>query len=375
MKKALVVATIVGFISSFEKNDIIILQNMGYEVHYACNTYIYNNANKVQDLDSTGVIKHHIPFQRSPFSIDNVKVYSILLNLMKKEKFDLVHCHTPVGGLLGRLAASKTRVPQVLYTAHGFHFFKGAPKKNWLLYYPVEKYLSKKTDILVTINNEDYCLAKSKFFTKEIKRIHGVGIDLSRFGSSIEDRDRKRGELGAKASDIVLLSVGELDRDKNHQVVLEAMKELSQKGFKYYICGTGKLREAFDSYIKDNNLQESVFFLGYRKDIPEILAAADIYVFPSLFEGLSVALMEAVAAKKPIVCSQVRGNVDTVVSGESYFSPYSSDELVRVIERVAKLDTVEMVEANYRNLEQYHFSNVQEEMKKIYRLAETAIKQ
>lgn len=376
MKKALMIATVVGFIASFEKSDINILQEMGYEVHCAANYSRVNDPEKIKQLDDMGVIRQHITFARNPFSKMNIQAYKELNRVIKREHFDIVHCHTPVGGVLGRMAAHKHHVPVVIYTAHGFHFFKGCSIKNRVMFYLIEKNMSRITDILITINNEDFEVAKNRLHARRTERIHGVGIDIEKFSIPSNCRNKKRTELGVADDEKLLLSVGELDRDKNHIEVLEAMRTLAPKGYKYFIAGNGSLKESHTDYIKTNGLENSVYLLGYRRDIPELLQATDLYIFPSMFEGLSVALMEAVAAKIPIACSKVRGNVDTVVTKESYFSPQSPTELVSSVEAISNMTDEEksrMVEINYQNLLKYRLSEVRKEMKKIYKIADRAV--
>lgn len=376
MKKALFISTIVEFLSSFEKSDISILQSMGYEVHCACNTDNIVDENKVQTLLDMGVRLHYVPFSRSPYSIKNIRSYNELKNIIKKQSIELVHCHTPVGGALGRLAANACRVPVTIYTAHGFHFFKGCPLKNRAIYYPVEKVMSRFTDVLITINNEDYQIASKKFHAKKTERIHGVGIDIDKFKIEGDCRESKRKELGIPDGKKMLLSVGELSRDKNHIELLEAMKILGNEGYILTIAGTGSLMESHSRFVKENKIEDCVRLLGYRKDVPELLQAADMYVFPSLFEGISVALMEAVAAKMPIACSEVRGNVDTVITRESYFPTDDPPKLVEVIRNISIMPEDEkrkMIEVNYNNLLKYSLSEVQKEMNTIYKAADDAV--
>ena len=369
MKKALIIATVAGFIASFELQDIEILQFMGFEVHCATNLFRINDLKKKQILLDTGIVTHQIDFERSPLSLKNKKAYKQLVGLIKKERFDLVHCHTPVGGLLGRIAAKKCDVKNILYSAHGFHFYKGASLVNWLFYYNVERCLSKKTDVLITINNEDFVLAKKKFKAGIVKRIHGVGIDITKFTTPSIDKNAKRIELGVKPHEKMLLSVGELSKDKNHLESLAAMKVLSKEGYKLFIAGEGKFRKSLERYILKNGLQNSVSLLGYRSDIKELLYVSDAFVFPSFFEGLSVALMEAVASRKPVACSSVRGNVDLIVTGESYFNPKSPDSMIETINKIFSMQKSElelMIERNCRNLELYDLKNVRKEMTEIY---------
>lgn len=370
MKKALIIATVAGFIASFELQDIDILQSLGFEVHCATNLIRINDLNKKQILLDTGIVTHQIDFERSPISLKNVKAYKQLLKLINDERFDLVHCHTPVGGVLGRIAARKCGVKNILYSAHGFHFYKGAPFINWLFYYNVEKSLSKKTDILITINNEDYVLAKNKFKAKNIKKIHGVGIDTTKFTTPKINKDTKRTELGIKPDEKMLLSVGELSKDKNHISSIKAMRRLASKGYKLFIAGEGKQRKVLERYISKYHLQNNVSLLGYRKDISELLYSADLFLFPSLFEGLSVALMEAIASRVPVICSKVRGNVDLIITPDLYFNPKSSKSIefsVETLFKTPKNDIEKLIEKNYQNLKQYDINNVRFEMSNIYK--------
>ena len=193
--KALIIASIFGFIASFERNDVKILQELGYEVHCACNSTNYTKTWKTEELYATGIIVHDIPFSRSPFSNVNIAAYKKLKKLMLSEHFDLIHCHTPVSGVIGRIVAHKCHVSKIFYTAHGFHFYTGAPIRNWLIYYPIEKWLSRYTDVLITINQEDYRRAASHLHAKCTKYVPGVGVDIQKFAPQSSGRKKIRAEL------------------------------------------------------------------------------------------------------------------------------------------------------------------------------------
>lgn len=379
-KKALIVASVATFLDSFEISDIHLLQEKGYEVHCACNAGSDSNqqaSNPNERLLASGAVIHQVDFARSPLSTTNWAAYKQLNRLMAEEQFTLVHCHTPVAGMLARQAARKNRVPIVIYTAHGFHFFHGAPKKNWILFYPLEQGMSRCTDVLITINDEDYNRAKRRSHARRVERIHGVGVDTGRFASCEVDRDRKRADLGIREDEKLLLSVGDLDNEKHHITILQAMETLAPKGYRYLIAGDGELMESHRAFIREHHLEEAVQLLGYRHDIPELLRAADLYVFPSLREGLPVALMEAVAAGKPIACSPIRGNVDIVVTPESYFDPTSPDDAIRAIEGILSLPEKQrerMIQTNQENLKRYDVSEVRKEMTAIYEAAEERMK-
>lgn len=312
-KKALLVTTVSGFVPQFEMNNVKLLQSMGYEVHYAAN---YNNPSYGKDnhrLDHTGIIRHSVDFVRSPFSPQNLKVYLQLKRLMKEERFDLVHCHTPMGGVMARLAAHATKTRPVIYTAHGFHFYSGAPLINWLLYYPMERFLSRYTDQQICINQEDYRRAKKTFHARYIDYIPGAGIDLKRFGpdSAIDPAAKKR-ELGLPQDKIILLSTGELIPRKNHETMIRAAARLKETfpGFHYVICGQGKLDQKLHRLVQELKVSDCVTFLGYREDMLEIYQTADLFIFPSFQEGLPMALLEAMASGLPVVCSYIRGSSD-----------------------------------------------------------------
>lgn len=311
MKKVLLVTTVSGFIPQFEMNNVKILQNMGAEIHYAANYDMPSYGTDNHRLDGTEIIRHQVDFERSPFNKKNLKAYRQLKRLMEQEHFDLVHCHTPMGAVLARIVAHQTRTSPVIYTAHGFHFYKGAPLKNWLFFYPVEKYLSRYTDEQICINREDYQLAINKFHARNVDYVPGVGIDLKNvIHLSKDEKEKKRQEFGVGPEKIVILSVGELIKRKNHETILKSLAKLKNTDIVYLICGHGELQNYLIDLAKQLGLQDQVQFLGYRSDIYEIYAMADLFVFPSYQEGLPRAMMEAMASGLPVVCSDIRGNSD-----------------------------------------------------------------
>ncbi len=308
MKKALIIATIYPFINGFEKNNIKILQELGYEVHT-----IASGNDMTPNLDELNVKKNIINITRNPISIANIKAYFFIKKYINNNEIDLVHCHTPVGGVLGRLCNQKRRKKgksKTIYTAHGFHFYKGAPLLNWLVYYPVEKWLSRYTDVLITINTEDYNRAKEKFKMKQLEYVPGVGIDLSKFQLKNFDRKTYRKELGVKSDDFAILSVGELNKNKNHEIVLRSIAKINNPKIKYMIAGQGDLDGYLIELANHLGIGDKVNLLGFRKDIPELLNSSDLYILPSLREGLNVSLLEAMASGLPCIGSKIRGNAD-----------------------------------------------------------------
>lgn len=319
-KKALLVTTVSGFVPQFEMSNVNILQEMGYEIHYAANYNMPSYGNDNKRLEEVGIIQHQVDFTRSPFKIHNIKVYKQLKSLMETEHFSLVHCHTPMGGVMARLAARHTKTSPVVYTAHGFHFYKGSSLINWLFYYPIEKFLSRYTDQQICINREDYELAKKKFHAKNVAYIPGVGININKIIFNIDKREKKN-ELGIPQDKIILLSSGELIKRKNHETVIRAIAELKNKysddfstRCHYIICGHGKLDKYLRHLSIKLNVSNCISFLGYREDMMDLLQITDVYLFPSYQEGLPMALLEAMAYGIPVICSDIRGNCDLMES-------------------------------------------------------------
>lgn len=316
-EKVLILASVASMIYQFNIPNIKLLQEMGYEVHVACNFEKGNSCSleKIQGLknllENMQVKYYQINFERNILKVfSNFSAYQDVKKILEKNKYKFLHCHSPIGGVIGRITGHLTET-KVIYTAHGFHFFKGAPLINWLIYYPIEKYLSKFTDILITINKEDYERAKT-FFSKRVEYIPGVGVDIEKIRNIQVNKELKRKELGLTLDNKVLLSVGELNKNKNHEVIIKALSKLNNPNIHYLICGQGNLKGYLEKLIKKLNLENNVKLLGFRKDIYEIYKISDIFVFPSKREGLSVALMEALVCELPVICSDIRGNRDLV---------------------------------------------------------------
>lgn len=324
-KSVLILASVASMIDQFNMPNIKLLVDMGFNVHVACNFTEGNNCSKERisllknDLSNLGVEYYQIDFKRNVLRIlDNVKAYKQVLNLMKKNKYRFIHCHSPIGGLCGRIAGKATDI-RVIYTAHGFHFYKGAPLINWIIYYPIEKWLSKHTDVLITINREDYTLAQKSFNAGRTEYLPGVGLDIDKINRIKVDKKIKRRELGLPENCSVLLSVGELNRNKNHEVTIRALSITNDVDVHYVICGQGPLAKYLKSLSESLGIGEQVHLLGYRNDIIEITKSCDIFVFPSLREGLGMAALEAMASGLPIVTSDVRGIIDYSIDGITGF--------------------------------------------------------
>lgn len=262
-----------------------------------------------------------IDFARNPFSKQTLTAYRQLRGLFACERFDIVHTHTPVGSVLTRLAARDARKggTRVIYTAHGFHFYKGAPLANWLLWYPVERAMSRCTDVLITINHED-CERAKRFAHCRVEYVPGVGVDLSRF-AAVKCRDAKRAELGLAAGDFALLSIGDLNANKNHRMLVEAVAQLPGN-VKLFIAGDGPLRRELETLAARLGVADRVRLLGFRCDIAALLTACDLFCLPSKREGLPVSLIESIAAGTPALASNARGCADVLGElGDSWIVP------------------------------------------------------
>ncbi|GAA6325827.1 glycosyltransferase family 4 protein [Fusobacterium ulcerans] len=311
-EKVLILASVASMIDQFNIPNIKLLQNIGYEVHVACNFEKGSSCSfeKIQILKELlkklNVKYYQINFERNILKIgNNLKAYKEVKNILIENKYKFLHCHSPIGGVIGRIAGHRTQT-KVIYTAHGFHFFKGAPLINWILYYPIEKYLSKYTDVLITINQEDYKRAQI-FSAKKVKYIPGVGIDIEKIKNIKVNKKEKRAEFGLNEENIVLLSVGELNKNKNHSVVIKALAKINNPNIYYLICGQGNLKGELLNLAKKLNLEKNVKLLGFRKDIYEICKISDIFIFPSRREGLGLAALEGMCSGLPLISSNIHG--------------------------------------------------------------------
>lgn len=370
MKKVLFVATVVKLhIMVFHIPYLEWFKKNGYEVHVvARNDYDNKEECIIPFCDKF----HDLPFERSPIRKNNLQVYKDLKNIIDTEQYEIIHCHTPMGGAIGRLAARSTREKgtKVIYTAHGFHFFKGAPLVNWLAYYPAERWLSRYTDVLITINKEDYESAK-KFKADRIEYVPGVGIDTDKFKSIEVNRTEKRELIGISEDDFMIISVGELNKNKNHQVILRTIAKLRNEKIKYVLCGQGPLATELRKLSNELGIENQVKFLGFRKDIAELMSVADLFAFPSYREGLSLSLMEAMASGMPVVCSKIRGNTDLIEDGKGGYLIDDSDELryAQYVELLFDNENIRsrMKEVNLNKIDEYNVRNVMEKYKNIIR--------
>ena len=379
-KKALMLASVASMIDQFNMPNIELLQSLGYHVDGVAD---YTNPGNISNerseelqkrLREMGAEPIDIPIPRSINYSTIQKAYKLVKALVTTEHYDLIHCHSPIGGAIARMAAKSERKTgtQVIYTAHGFHFYDGAPLKNWLIFYPVEKYLSRYTDVLITINKEDYSRAKKQFKAKKTVYVPGIGVDIDKFVAR-KHRDDIRKELGILKDDIVLLSVGELNDNKNHENVIRALGNLKAgdslpENLYYIIVGKGNKEEKLGRIIIENKLKGIVKLIGFRQNIADFYSAADIFVFPSFREGLSVSLMEAMASGLPVICSKIRGNTDLIDDqGGIFFEPGEVASIGNAIQKMIKADSARYGSYNMEKIRSFDLKTVEATMAELYR--------
>lgn len=363
--------TTVGITMGFFKSLIRELLNHGDTVDIATNEL--NGESIIPPCyREWGCKVYPISCSRSPLNKRNFTAVGEIKSIVSDGDYDIVHCHTPVAATCTRIACKELRESgvKVIYTAHGFHFYKGAPLKNWLLFYPIEWLCAHWTDVLITINREDFELAKKHMYAKHVEYVPGVGIDVKKFSSVQVDRAAKRKEIGVPEKVVLILSVGELNENKNHAVVIRALTKLNDRNVHYAIAGEGQLKSSLKQLAESLGLESQVHILGYRKDVAELYSVADIFVFPSKREGLPVAAMEAMAAGVPIVAADNRGTRDTFENGKTALI-CSYDDVVGFAAAIQEMISDQekrsaYTAANLLAVQRYDMSVIQPEMRNIY---------
>lgn len=376
--KAMMFASVASMVDLFNRDNIDILDELGYEVTVACNfkegsVYSAEQAKKfMKELEIKGYDVLNVPIPRKVSDIGSmIRSFKILRNDMNKKQYDIIHCQSPIGGVLCRLAAYPFRKlgTRVLYFAHGFHFFTGAPAVNWLIYYNIEKLCAHMTDCLLTLNREDYTRAKKHFKTR-VKYIPGAGFDAKAIMNTVADKSKKCAELGIPDDRKIVLSIGELSERKNSKVAIEAFIEAGRDDSILLLCGIGPQYDMLREIVYENHAEDKIFFAGFRDDIAEIVKISDMFIFTSKQEGLPVALMQAMAGGLPVLCSKIRGNTDLVKNGKGGYM-FDHDDvrgfakgINRILDNKKTCDI--MGQYNKRIITVYDKSVVNNVMKKIY---------
>lgn len=355
-KSVLIAASVASMIDQFNMPNIELLMGLGFDVDVAANFINGSTCTDkkirelIERLDKLGADCYQIDFSREVTNFRAIiTAFRQLDDLMSGKsvpingtghhragcdrKYAFVHLHSPIAGAIGRITAGKYGI-KTIYTAHGFHFYHGSPKKNWLIFYPAEWGLGWITDVLITINREDYRRAKREFHAKKTVYVPGVGIDTEKFSSGLVDSEEKRKELGVSPDAILILSAGELIPRKNHETVIRALAQIQNADVQYYIAGKGVLEQTLKTLVQDLNLSDQVHFLGFRTDVSELCQAADLFIFPSQQEKLPLELMEAVACRTPVVCSNIRGNTGFITDRAYLFDQNCLDDVAGVLKRL-----------------------------------------
>lgn len=370
MTKILLIATVQSHICQFHRPLAAMLHEQGCVLHVAArNNLAEKNGLKLDFAEQV----FDVPFQRSPFSPKNLKAYRQLKRIIAEGGYDVIHCNTPVGGVLGRLAAQKARRrgTKVFYTAHGFHFYQGAPKKNWLIWYPVEKLMCRYTDKLITINEEDFRLAQRKF-PVDVCHIHGVGVSTQRYHlHSTEEEMQLRRRENLSANDFVVLCTGELNGNKDQQTLIHAAQLCRDKipELKVLLAGNGPLKDSLQELIQKNSAEEQIRLLGYRTDLEQVVPTADVIVSCSHREGLGLNLIEGMLCGKPVIAAENRGHRELVAEGVTGFL-FPPGDSTALAEKLVKLHAEKMQKelgaAGYQRALQYTQEQVQRELAEIY---------
>lgn len=361
--------TTIGSTMGFFKSFINQLIDEGHTIDIATNE---DGSNVPACYREWGCTIHQIDTSRSPLKKGNIKAIKQLKMLVEREQYDIVHCHTPVAAMCTRLACRGVRKKgtKVIYTAHGFHFYKGAPLKNWLIYYPVEKFCSHFTDVLITINNEDYELASEKLKAKKVVYVPGVGIDLEKFSKCTVDINEKRKELGIPENAFVLLSVGELNQNKNHEVIIKAISKSSFNSIHYVVAGIGAKKYYLEQLSMQLNVNDRIHLIGYRSDVNELYKMADVCVFPSIREGLGMCAIEGMASGLPLIVSDNRGTRSYCKNNRNGYVLNAKDVegFCYAIENlfINKDIRFKMGKINQEEVKKYSILNIQKSMQIIY---------
>ena len=376
--RALMLASVASMIDLFNTENITILKRLGCKVDVAANFRegSITNQQRVdeykEELREQQVDVTEVPIPRSIFQVSNIiKSFKIVKRLAKTRHYRIVHCHSPIGGVIARMAFKTTRREgtKVIYTGHGLHFFKGAPLKNWIMFYPIERYCAKLTDVLIAINQEDLKREK-KWNSCQVEYVPGIGVDTKAILQTVVDKEKMRSQFGFDKNDFVFMSTGQISVRKNHEVIIRALSKIHDKRIKYLIVGFGELEEKLKTLTRELGIDDRVVFAGYRGDVKQLLHAVDAFAFPSLQEGLPVALMEAMAAGLPIVCSRIRGNVDLITNGEGGFiyDCHDVDGFAEGMSQIVKKDVERrMREINIERIKAFDKEVVNSRMEHIYK--------
>ena len=291
----------------------------GYQVHIACSPGQYTS-----QLRDHGSAVHEIKIERRIRPLSNLKALWHLFRLMKKERFEIVHVHTPVAAVLGRLAAWFAGVPVVIYTLHGFYFHENSPE--WIKFpvIVVERLLSRVTHLVFTVSNEDAGTAVSHSIYPQDKVLCiSSGVDTTRFNSECCSNGF-RASVGLSSQDKVVGFVGRLVGEKGIVELVEAVQQVTKEipDTRLLLVGDtlesdrdSKTKQVITHMLCQEGLENHVVFTGFVEDVTQALTAMDVFVLPSYREGMPVTVIEAMASGKPVIATNIRGCREEVVPG------------------------------------------------------------
>lgn len=375
--RALMLASVASMIDLFNTENIKILMKLGCKIDVAAN-FQHGSITSQRRVDeyknellSQNIQVYDVPIPRSIFHVsDIIRSYRMIKSIVDDNYYDIVHCHSPIGGVIARLACrgARKRGTKIVYTGHGLHFYKGAPVKNWLLFYPIERLCAHYTDVIIAINQEDYEREKS-WRCCNVEYVPGVGVNTDEFQIANVSRSELRNQFGFADDDFVFMSTGQISVRKNHAVIIRALEKIRNEHVKYLIVGFGELENHLKGIVEDLKLSKRVVFAGYRGDVRNLLHAVDGFAFPSLQEGLPVALMEAMAVGLPVVCSRIRGNVDLIENGKGGFlyGCRDVDGFAQGMQEIAIGECAQLMsEINKETMKRFDISVVNKVMERIY---------
>lgn len=374
-KKILVLSNVASMIVQFNMRNLAILQELGYDVEVACNFKEGNTCTDdvldelKADLKRMNIVYHQVDFARGTANFrGQLSSFRRIEKLMAEEHYDVVFVMSAIAGIVARVHAKRFGC-KVIYIAHGFQFYEGAPKSIWLLFFTLEKILSYVTDTIILTNEDDFDFAKRHFRAKETLFVPGVGVDIEAYEMDADfDRAKEKANWGFDEDDYIIFSAGELSERKNHRIVMDLVRRMDNKKIKYLICGIGTLEEEYRALIREWDMEDQIFLLGYQTDLKRIYGISDVFILPSLNEGLPVCLMMSLAAKTVSVCSDIRGNHELVRDSRYLFDPKDQADIERSLGYVMghKEENAKIVDDNYTNLRKYDTEHVDKLMRKIF---------
>lgn len=365
MKRVLFVSNHAGFIK-FNAPYMQWLANNGFQV---------DNISPGIDKEYENYATHHydVDIKRNPFSLTNIKAIRETRKILKSNKYEMIHCHTPMGSVVARLASIGLDT-KVLYTVHGYHFFKNSSLLSWILYYPIERLLKFKTDYMVTINNEDYEFAKTHKMSKHLPyKINGVGFRQNFTSVEINEKIRLRREIGFDKEDFILLYTAQFIKRKNHKFIIETIPLLIEniQNLRVVFVGDGVLFDEMKQLTSDLGISEVVSFMGGRRDVYKFCQIADVYISSSFQEGLCVSNLEAMACGIPLVLTDIRGQNDVCVDGVNGYL-YDVNDTNKFVEALVILSSDKEIyerisKQNIKDVNKFSLENSLASMASIYK--------